>query len=94
MTRDLQSALTTTREVYLIALDRKQISNTRMNIIRQPIRKAYCPTCGCIFEWDKPHPNSEKWSTPVIQCPVCGQFIKIKDNTERILKILQDESIK
>jgi len=65
-----------------------------MNIIQQPIRKVYCPTCGCIFEWDKPHPNSKRWSTPVVQCPACGQFIKIKDNTERILKILQDESIK
>ena len=65
-----------------------------MNIIQQPIRKVYCPTCACIFEWDRPHPNSVKWCVPVVQCPACGQFIKIKDNTERILKILQDESIK
>lgn len=63
------------------------------NIIKQPIRKAYCPTCGCIFTWDRPHPISEKWSTPVLRCPACGQFIKISENHKRITKMIQDGTI-
>lgn len=49
-----------------------------MKIIKEPNNIITCPTCGCVFKWDKNDlvdTRNLSCKIPRLHCPVCEQLI-------------------